>query len=161
MARAHSHAAGELAELHGYGARLGGAPERRTAGRMPDAHREAYRGGTVPGPEPATHLLPLGLPRNGSWVAATHLLPPKVARHWRILPYHTPAGQLVIAGPELPCDELAEDLRRYTAAEATFHLVTQRCPSCTCAQLSWKWRYSPFLGDGAAPWKRLFDAAEK
>ena len=68
--------------------------------------------------------LPLGLPRNGSWVAATHVLPPEVARHWRILPYHTPAGQLVIAGPELPCDEMAEDLRRYTAAEATFHLVT-------------------------------------
>jgi len=69
--------------------------------------------------------LPLGAP-DASEISerATHAVPAEVSRRWRLLPYRVLAGQLLVAGPELPCDAMTEDLRRFTKMEVKFHLVT-------------------------------------
>ncbi|HUE01837.1 MAG TPA: glycosyl transferase family protein [Bryobacteraceae bacterium] len=56
--------------------------------------------------------------------SATRALPGEVARRWRVLPFRVVAGQLFVAGPELPSDEMTEDLRRSSEMEIQFHLVT-------------------------------------
>jgi hypothetical protein len=55
---------------------------------------------------------------------ATHALPAEVSRRWRVLPFRIAAGQLFVAGPELPCAEMKEDLQRLSKMEVRFHLVT-------------------------------------
>jgi len=51
-------------------------------------------------------------------------VPAEISRRWRVLPYRVVAGQLFVAGPELPCDEMTEDLQRCSKMEVRFHLVT-------------------------------------
>ncbi|MGH9658067.1 MAG: glycosyl transferase family protein, partial [Bryobacteraceae bacterium] len=51
-------------------------------------------------------------------------LPAEVARKWKVLPFRISEGQLFLAGPELPTDEMHEDLRRFSRLEIRFQLVT-------------------------------------
>jgi len=69
--------------------------------------------------------LPLAAP-DASEVSetATHAFPAEVARRWRVLPFRVAAGQLFVAGPELPSEEMTEDLQRLSKMEVRFHLVT-------------------------------------
>lgn len=55
---------------------------------------------------------------------ATRAVPAEVSRRWRVLPYRVVAGQLFVAGPELPSDEMTDDLQRSSKMEVRFHLVT-------------------------------------
>ncbi len=69
--------------------------------------------------------LPLGSPRPSEISEhATHAVPAEVSRRWRVLPYRVVAGQLFVAGPELPTDEMTLDLERLSKMEVRFHLVT-------------------------------------
>jgi bacteriophage N4 adsorption protein B len=54
----------------------------------------------------------------------THALPAAVARKWRVLGYKVVAGQLFVASPEVPSEQMSEDLRRFSSLEIRFHLVT-------------------------------------
>jgi bacteriophage N4 adsorption protein B len=51
-------------------------------------------------------------------------LPSKVIRDWRMLPFKVEMGNLFLAGPEFPTDEMRKDLRRFTSLEIRFQLIT-------------------------------------
>ncbi len=69
--------------------------------------------------------LPLGKPERSEISGpATRAVPAEVSRRWRVLPFRMAAGQLFVAGPELPSDEMTQDLQRFSKMEVRFHLVT-------------------------------------
>ena len=69
--------------------------------------------------------LPFGKPEPGSISRpVTQSLPAEVAKRWKVVPYRIAAGGLFVAGPELPSDEMQDDLRRFSSLEIRFHLVT-------------------------------------
>jgi hypothetical protein len=69
--------------------------------------------------------LPLGKPQAADIdEPTTHAVPAEVSRRWRVLPFRVVEGQLFVAGPELPCAEMTEDLERLSKMEVRFHLVT-------------------------------------
>ena len=69
--------------------------------------------------------LPLGKPEASEISErATHAVPAEVSRRWRVLPFRMAAGQLFVAGPELPSYAMTEDLRRFAKMDVRFHLVT-------------------------------------
>ena len=69
--------------------------------------------------------LPLGKPEPSEISQpATRAVPMEVSRRWRVLPFRVAAGQLFVAGPELPSDEMTEDLQRFSQMEIRFRLVT-------------------------------------
>lgn len=69
--------------------------------------------------------LPLGKPQPSEISEpATHAVPAEVSRRWRVLPFRVAEGQLFVAGPELPSDEMTQDLRQLSKMEVRFHLVT-------------------------------------
>jgi adsorption protein B len=55
---------------------------------------------------------------------ATHAVPAEMSRRWRVLPFRVVSGQLFVAGPELPSDEMTDELQRFSKMEVRFHLVT-------------------------------------
>jgi hypothetical protein len=55
---------------------------------------------------------------------ATRAVPAEMSRRWRVLPFRVVAGQLFVAGPDLPSLEMTEDLQRFSKMEVRFHLVT-------------------------------------
>lgn len=67
--------------------------------------------------------LPLGKPDEVS-VPVTRSLPAAVSRKWRVLPFRIAAGELYVAGAELPDEEMQKDIRRFSSLEIRFHLVT-------------------------------------
>ena len=69
------------------------------------------------------HSLPLGMPAAISW-HVTRSLPAGMARKWRVLPFQVTSGKLFVAGPDLPSDEMADELRRVSRLELRFQLVT-------------------------------------
>ena len=54
----------------------------------------------------------------------TRSLPVAVSRRWKVLGYKVASGQLFVAGPDSPCDEMHEDLRRFSSLEIRFQLIT-------------------------------------
>jgi adsorption protein B len=69
--------------------------------------------------------LPVGLPdAHAIKMHATRSLPAAVSRRWKVLPFRVEAGELFIAGPELPSDEMTEDLYRFSRLTIRYHLVT-------------------------------------
>ena len=67
--------------------------------------------------------LPLGKPEIVS-LPVTRSLPASFARKWRVLPFRVAAGELYVASPELPSDEMQQGLRHFSSLEPRFHLVT-------------------------------------
>jgi hypothetical protein len=55
---------------------------------------------------------------------ATRAVPAEVSRLWRVLPFRVVEGQLFVAGPDLPSQEMTQDLQRLSNMEVRFHLVT-------------------------------------
>lgn len=53
-------------------------------------------------------------------------LPREVMERWSVLPYRLQEGNLFLASPEIPCDELNHELRGYTKMSIRFRLVTPR-----------------------------------
>jgi len=69
--------------------------------------------------------LPLGKPKPSDInQPATRALPAEVSRRWRVLPFRVADGQLHVAGPELPSDEMTRELRRFSKLDVHFQLVT-------------------------------------
>jgi type IV pilus assembly protein PilB len=54
----------------------------------------------------------------------TRALPAQVARKWKVLGYKVVSGQLFVAGPDAPSQQMNEDLRKFSSLEIRFHLVT-------------------------------------
>lgn len=51
-------------------------------------------------------------------------LPRRVVRDWKVLPFRISSGNMYIASPEIPTDELSQNLRSFTRLSLRFHLVT-------------------------------------
>ena len=73
----------------------------------------------------AQNHLPLGIPDPASVsVAVTRALPAALARKWRVLAFRIAAGEIYIAGADLPGEAMQKDIRRFSSLEIRFHLVT-------------------------------------
>lgn len=69
--------------------------------------------------------LPLGKPAPDTVSAViARSLPAALARKWRVMPFRIAAGELHLAGADLPDDEMQNDIRRFSSLELRFHLVT-------------------------------------
>ena len=69
--------------------------------------------------------LPLGKPEPSSVsIAVTRALPASLARKWRVLPFRIAAGELFVAGPNLPDDAMQDEIRKFSSLEIRFQLVT-------------------------------------
>ena len=51
-------------------------------------------------------------------------LPRRVVREWRVLPFRIASGNMFLASPEIPSDDLTRALRGFTRLSLRFHLVT-------------------------------------
>jgi hypothetical protein len=56
--------------------------------------------------------------------AIARVLPERVVRDWKVLPFRVADGSLYLAGPEIPTAETTVALRPFTALELRFHLIT-------------------------------------
>jgi hypothetical protein len=52
------------------------------------------------------------------------LLPRRLVREWKVLPFLIDSGNLLLASPELPTDEMTQAVRGFTSLSLRFHLVT-------------------------------------
>ncbi len=52
-------------------------------------------------------------------------LPGSVLKQWKVVPYKIEAGNLFLAGPNVPVPSMHASLKRFTRLEIRFHLVTQ------------------------------------
>jgi len=69
--------------------------------------------------------LPLGKPKPSEInPPATRAVPAEISRRWRVLPFRVADGQLHVAGPDLPSDEMTRDLQRFAKLGVRFQLVT-------------------------------------
>jgi adsorption protein B len=69
--------------------------------------------------------LPLGKPEpEAVSIPVTRSLPASVAKRWQVLPFRIAGGELYVAGPEVPDEEMHREIRHYTSLEIRFHLVT-------------------------------------
>ena len=69
--------------------------------------------------------LPVG--RLEPWVISSNVaraLPRRVVRDWRVLPFRISSGNMFLASPEIPTDDLTRILRGFTRLSLRFHLVT-------------------------------------
>jgi hypothetical protein len=53
-----------------------------------------------------------------------HVLPERIARQWKVLPFRVADGGLFLASPEIPTIPMNRSLENYTNLELRFHLVT-------------------------------------
>lgn len=73
------------------------------------------------------HSLPSG--RLEPWIISRNVaraLPRRVVRDWRVLPFRVASGNMFLASPEIPTDDLTRILRSFTRLSPRFHLVTPR-----------------------------------
>lgn len=73
------------------------------------------------------HGLPSG--RLEPWIINSNVaraLPRRVVRDWRVLPFRVSSGNMFLASPEIPTDDLTRILRGFTRLTLRFHLVTPR-----------------------------------
>jgi adsorption protein B len=69
--------------------------------------------------------LPLGKPEpEVVSIPVTRALPAAVARRLHVLPFRIAAGELYVAGSELPGEEMQNDIRQFSSLEIRFQLVT-------------------------------------
>ena len=69
------------------------------------------------------HELPLGKPEAIS-ISVTRSFPAWLARRLRALPFRVAAGELYLAGCEVPGERMQRDIRRFSSLEIRFQLVT-------------------------------------
>ncbi len=71
------------------------------------------------------HNLPLGIPdEERVSLPVTRTLPAAVSKKWRVLPFRIAAGELHVASPELPDDDMHRDIQMFSSLELRFHLIT-------------------------------------
>jgi len=61
------------------------------------------------------------------WIISSNVaraLPRRVVRDWRVLPFRISSGNMFLASPEIPTDDLTRILRGFTRLSPRFHLVT-------------------------------------
>jgi len=61
------------------------------------------------------------------WVINSNVaraLPRRIVRDWRVLPFRISSGNMFLASPEIPTDDLTRVLRGFTRLTLRFHLVT-------------------------------------
>jgi bacteriophage N4 adsorption protein B len=61
------------------------------------------------------------------WIISSNVaraLPRRVVRDWRVLPFRISSGNMFLASPEIPTDDLTRILRGFTRLSLRFHLVT-------------------------------------
>jgi adsorption protein B len=87
------------------------------AGKL--SEEELYEALSLQQNVPFERLDPGQVPR-----AVTRSLPPALAQKWKVLPFKVEPGKLFVAGPELPSDEMQQELRRFTRLEIRFQLIT-------------------------------------
>jgi len=68
---------------------------------------------------PVAHLDAGEVPRR-----VARVLPERVAREWRVLPFQVTEGSLLLASPDLPTPAMVAAVRSFTSLEIRFHLVT-------------------------------------
>jgi bacteriophage N4 adsorption protein B len=69
--------------------------------------------------------LPLGKPDAASVsLPVTRALPAAIARKWQVLPFRIAAGELYVAGSDVPGEEMHREIRQFSSLEIRFHLVT-------------------------------------
>lgn len=69
--------------------------------------------------------LPLGKPGlHMVSLRVARALPAAVAQKWRVLPFRIAAGELHVAGSELPDEEMCREIGRFSSLEIRFQLVT-------------------------------------
>ncbi len=69
--------------------------------------------------------LPMGKPEPSLVsLPVTRALPAAVARKWHVLPFRIAAGELYLAGDEIPGDEMQAEVRQFSSLGIRFHLVT-------------------------------------
>src|SRR6266699_3230431 len=60
--------------------------------------------------------LPFGKPEpEAVSISVTRALPAAVARRWHVLPFRIAAGELYVAGSELPGEEMQNDIRQFSS----------------------------------------------
>ncbi len=63
------------------------------------------------------------------WIISSQVaraLPRRVVRDWRVLPFRISSGNMFLASPEIPTDDLTRVLRSFTRLSLRFHLETPR-----------------------------------
>jgi adsorption protein B len=69
--------------------------------------------------------LPLGKPDPESVSRnIARSLPAAMSRKWQVLPFRIAAGELYVAGSELPHEAMQAEIRQFSSLEIRFHLVT-------------------------------------
>jgi adsorption protein B len=56
--------------------------------------------------------------------AITRSLPAELSRRWRVLPFRIVAGELHVAGANVPDEAMQSEIRQFSSLELRFHLVT-------------------------------------
>ena len=51
-------------------------------------------------------------------LSITRALPAALSRKWRVLPFRIAAGELYVAGSDLPGEEMQSDIRRFSSLDA-------------------------------------------
>lgn len=67
--------------------------------------------------------LPLGCPDEVD-LAVTRAIPAEVARKWTVLPFRVAAGELYLAGTDLPTPPMTQEIQQFCPLQIRFHLVT-------------------------------------
>jgi len=69
--------------------------------------------------------LPIGKPEPSSVsLAVTRTLPAALAKKWCVLPFRIAAGELYLAGAEIPGEQMQEEIRQFSSLGIRFRLVT-------------------------------------
>jgi adsorption protein B len=73
------------------------------------------------------HDLPAGKPEADVISSeVTRAIPADLARRWKALPFRVVAGQLYVASPEPPSEQMVKELREFWSLDMRFHLVNPR-----------------------------------
>ena len=71
--------------------------------------------------------LPTGRPEMDSIASeVTRSIPAQIARRWKVLPYRVVAGELYVASPEVPNEQMAQAVKEFWPHETRFQLVSPR-----------------------------------
>jgi adsorption protein B len=69
--------------------------------------------------------LPIGKPEPSAVsIAVTRSLPAALAKKWCVLPFRIAAGELYLAGAEIPNEEIQREIRQFSSLGIRFQLVT-------------------------------------
>jgi adsorption protein B len=83
------------------------------------SHDDLYEALSLQQSLPSGRLEPLDISTK-----VARALPKHVVRDWRVLPFRIAAGNMFLASPEIPTDELSRTVSGFTRLALRFHLVT-------------------------------------